>query len=79
MMVRPRTLPIRNDMDFETICCDIAKEIYCDFEAQKYGRYFVTTDYGILRHSNAISRRLGTLYIVRPTAFLEVLRNEIGK
>ncbi len=47
------------------------------FEAQKYGRYFVTTDNGILKHSDAIRHRLSTLFIVRPTKFLEILRNNI--
>ena len=28
------------------------------FEAQKYGRYFVTIDKGILKHSNAIKKKI---------------------
>ena len=33
-----RLIPIKYDVDFETLCCDIAKEKYGDYEAQKYGR-----------------------------------------
>jgi len=47
------------------------------FEAQKHGRYFVTTDNGILKHSRAIKRRLSTLFIVKPTQFLEIVRDDV--
>jgi hypothetical protein len=33
-----RLIPIKSNVDFETLCCDIAKEKYGDYEAQKYGR-----------------------------------------
>ncbi len=47
------------------------------FEAQKYGHYFVTTDNGILRHSTAIKNRFSTLFIIRPTEFLEIIKQYI--
>lgn len=47
------------------------------FEAQKYGRYFVTTDNGIVKRSNALLRRLTTLFVVRPTEFLQIARDNI--
>ncbi len=47
------------------------------YEAQKYGRYFVTTDKRILRRSDAIRRRVGTLYIVRPTEFVDIVKNHV--
>lgn len=48
------------------------------FEAQKYGRYFVTTDKDILKHRDAIKRRFGTLFIIRPTEFLEIVKQYIN-
>jgi len=47
------------------------------FEAQKYGRYFVTTDKDILKHSDAIKKRFSTLFIIRPTEFLEIVKQYI--
>lgn len=47
------------------------------FEAQKRGRYFVTTDNGILKHSAAIKRRLSTLFIIKPTEFLDIVKKHI--
>lgn len=47
------------------------------FEAQKYGRYFVTTDKGILKHSGALKVRLSTLFVVAPSAFLEIVKQHI--
>lgn len=44
------------------------------FEAQKYGRYFVTTDNGILKRSDAIKKKFGTLFIIKPTEFLEIVK-----
>ena len=37
-MKSQRLIPIKNEIDFETLCCDIAKEKYSDYDAQKYGR-----------------------------------------
>ena len=45
------------------------------FEAQKYGRYFVTTDKEILKHSDAIRKRFTILYIVKPSELLEVVKH----
>jgi len=47
------------------------------FEAQKHGRYFVTTDNGILKRSKALERRLTTLFVVRPTEFLQMARDNV--
>ncbi len=47
------------------------------FEAQKYGRYFVTTDNGILKHSTEIKRCVSTLFIVKPTEFLVIVKQYI--
>ncbi|WP_099608345.1 type II toxin-antitoxin system VapC family toxin [Vibrio coralliilyticus] len=43
------------------------------FEAQKYGGCFVTSDYGILKHSVKIKERYG-LYIVGPLEFLTLVQ-----
>ncbi len=48
------------------------------FEAQKYGRYFVTTDNGILKHGKAIKKRFSTLFIVKPSEFLEIVKQNIN-
>jgi ribosomal protein S8 len=48
------------------------------FEAQKYGRYFVTTDNGILKHGNAIKKKFSTLSIVKPSEFLEIVKQNIN-
>jgi hypothetical protein len=45
------------------------------FEAIKYGRYFVTTDKGILNHSKEILDRFSTLFIVKPTEFLSIIND----
>lgn len=47
------------------------------FEAQKYGRYFVTTDKDILKHGDAIKKRFSTLFIVNPSEFLEIVEQNI--
>lgn len=47
------------------------------FEAQKHGHYFVTTDNGILKHSTAIKSQFSTLFIIRPTEFLEIIKQYI--
>ena len=47
------------------------------FEAQKYGRYFVTTDKCILKHGNAIKKRFSTLFIIKPTEFFEIVEQNI--
>jgi len=44
------------------------------FEAIKYGRYFVTTDNGILSHSSEILNRFSTLFIVKPSEFLSIVK-----
>lgn len=44
------------------------------FEALKYGRYFVTTDKGIFKHAEAIKKRFSTLFIVKPSEFLEIVK-----
>jgi hypothetical protein len=49
------------------------------FEAQKYGRYFVTTDKDILKHSNAIKRRFSTLCIIKPSELLEIVKQNINE
>jgi len=46
------------------------------FEAQKYGRYFVTTDKRILKKAAQIRSKYN-LYIVKPTEFLETLEHYI--
>ena len=33
-----KIIPVRNEMDFESLCLDIARERYGDYNAQKYGR-----------------------------------------
>ncbi len=43
------------------------------FEAQKYGRYFVTTDNGILKHSSKIKNRFN-LFIIKPSEFLTIIK-----
>ena len=43
------------------------------FEAQKYGRYFVTTDNGILKHSNEIRKRFN-LFIIKPSEFIGIVK-----
>jgi hypothetical protein len=48
------------------------------FEAQKYGRYFITTDRGILKHADAIYKRFGTLFMVQPSEFLEIVKQNIN-
>ena len=47
------------------------------FEAQKYGRYFVTTDNGILNHANAVKKRFSTLFIVKPSEFLDIVLEHV--
>ena len=47
------------------------------FEAQKYGRYFVTTDNDILKRSTALKKRLGTLFVVRPTEFVDIVKRHV--
>ena len=47
------------------------------FEAQKHGRYFVTTDKGILKHSTAILKRFSTLWIIKPTEFIGIINEHI--
>lgn len=47
------------------------------FEAQKYGHHFVTTDNGILKHSAAIERRFITLFIIKPTEFLGIVKHRV--
>ncbi|MCL1126948.1 hypothetical protein [Shewanella surugensis] len=42
------------------------------FEAQKYGRYFVSTDKRILKKSGEIKSNFG-LYVIKPSEFLETL------
>ena len=44
------------------------------FEAQKYGSYFVTTDDRILRRAHEL-RTVCTVEILRPSEFLELVRN----
>ncbi len=48
------------------------------FEAKKYGRYFVTTDTDILKHANAIRKRFSTLFIVKPSEFLEIVKQNLN-
>ena len=48
------------------------------YEAIKRGRYFVTTDNGILNHSAAIKNRFNTLFIIRPTEFLDIVTQHIN-
>jgi len=43
-------------------------------QAIKYGRYFVTTDNDILKHSSEILDRFSSLFIVRPTEFLNIVK-----
>ncbi len=45
------------------------------FEAIKYGRYFITTDNGILNHSQKILSRFSTLLIIKPSEFLSIIKN----
>lgn len=47
------------------------------FEAIKYGRYFVTTDNGILKHSAQILRRFDTLFIIKPSEFLDIVKKYV--
>ena len=47
------------------------------FEAQKYGRYFATTDNDILKRSAALKKRLSTLFVVRPTEFVDIVRRHV--
>ena len=46
------------------------------FEAQKYGRYFVTTDRGIFKHAPTIRKRF-SLVILKPSEFLEIVKENI--
>lgn len=48
------------------------------YEAIKYGRYFVTTDNGILNQSVAIKNSFNTLFIIRPTEFLDIVTQHIN-
>ena len=43
------------------------------FEAQKHGRYFVTTDKQILKRDREIFERVRTLWIIPPSKFREVV------
>ena len=43
-------------------------------QAIKYGRYFVTTDNGILKHSTEILDRFSSLFIVKPSEFLNIVK-----
>ena len=52
---------------------NIAQDACHLFEAQKYGSYFVTTDNGILRHSEELYPRIRVL---KPSEFWELLQNE---
>ncbi len=46
------------------------------FEAQKYGRYFVTTDIRLLKKSPEIKSNFN-LHIVKPSEFLAILGHYI--
>ena len=46
------------------------------FEAQKYGRYFVTTDNRLLKKSSQIKSNFN-LYVVEPSDFLETLEHYV--
>jgi predicted nucleic acid-binding protein len=48
------------------------------FEAQKYGRYFVTTDKRLLKKAGQICSKYN-LYIVKPSEFLETIENVVVK
>lgn len=53
-----------------------AREADCMHVAQavKYGRFFVTTDNGILKHSTEILDRFSSLFIIKPSEFLNIVK-----
>lgn len=53
-----------------------AREADCMHVAQavKYGRFFVTTDNGILKHRAEILSRFSSLFIINPSGFLSIVK-----